>query len=149
MSERRVRHRRLRQRGFTLIEAIVAMVLIATTGMALFAWVNSNIITLSRVQEANAVGAATANVLDYMDTVNPMVTPSGEAVLGDYKLTWQSTAITEPRDGAGYPFGVSNFQLALFDTRVAVQRLDRQPWFDFTLAQVGYQKIRTLGSGGN
>ena len=31
------------QRGFTLIEAIVAMVLIASTGMALFSWINSNL----------------------------------------------------------------------------------------------------------
>lgn len=147
MNERPVRNGRPRQRGFTLIEAIVALVLIATTGMALFGWVNSNIITLSRVQEANAVGAATANVVDYMNTVNPMATPSGEVGLGEYRLSWQATPIVESRDGAGFPYGVSAFQLALYQTQVKVQRRDGLPWFDFTLQQVGYKKVRGDAGG--
>lgn len=139
-----LRQRQLHQRGFTLIEAIVAMVLIATTGMALFSWINSNIITLTRVQENNSESEATQNALDFMTTINPMELPEGKASLGAYSLSWQSTAITEPRDGAGYPYGVGLYQLALYDTRVSLQKADRQAWFNFTLKQVGYRKVRSL-----
>ena len=132
------------QRGFTLIEAIVAMVLIASTGMALFSWINSNIITLNRVQQANAESAATTSALDYMSVVNPMDKPEGQAVLGPYRLRWKSTASTEPRDGAGYPYGISQFQLALYSTQVQIYKADGQVWFNFELQQTGYKKVRSL-----
>jgi general secretion pathway protein I len=134
------------QQGFTLIEAIVAMVLVATTGMALFSWINSNLITLNRVQEANAESAATSNVVDYLSTVNPMITPEGEAKLGDYQVRWKATISDEPRDGAGYPYGTSLYQLALYQTQVQVQKPDGQAWFDFTLQQVGYKQVRILST---
>lgn len=132
------------QRGFTLIEAIVAMVLIATTGMALFSWINSNLITLNRVQLANAESAATSNALDYMSVINPMVKPEGQADLGAYRLSWKAIASTDPRDGAGYPYGISQYQLTLYNTRVYITRSDGQAWFDFEIQQVGYKKARSL-----
>jgi general secretion pathway protein I len=139
-------HRRLRphQRGFTLIEAIVAMVLIATTGMALFGWLNSNIITLTRVQEVNAESEATQNALDFMATINPMAQPEGQVELGAYKLSWQASPSNEPRDGAGYPYGIGLYQLALYDTQVSLHKADRQTWFNFTVKQIGYKKVRSL-----
>lgn len=133
---------RARQSGFTLIEAIVALVLIATTGMAMFSWVNSNIITLNRVQESNAENAATLNVVEYMNNVNPMTSPEGKADLGAYRLNWKSEAATEPRDGASYPFSISLYQLAMYQTKISVQKSDGAFWFGFTLQQVGYKKVR-------
>lgn len=136
---------RARQHGFTLIEAIVALVLIATTGMALFSWINSNIITLNRVQESNAENAATLNVVEYMNNINPMAAPEGKADLGAYRLAWKSQASTEPRDGASYPFGISLYQLGMYQTKVTIQKSDGAFWFDFTLQQVGYKKVRETG----
>lgn len=135
---------RHRQHGFTLIEAIVALVLIGTTGMALFSWINSNIITLNRVQESNAENAATLNALEYMQSVNPMLSPEGRADLGPYRLSWKSQAVTEPRDGASYPIGISLYQLALYQTQISVHQSNAQPWFSFTLQQVGYKKVRDI-----
>lgn len=133
-----------KQAGFTLMEAIVALVLIATTGMALFSWVNSNVIALQRVQASNLRDAATANALQYLHNVNPMVTPAGSVTMGEYTLNWKSEALTEPRDGAGYPFGISLFQLAMYQTHVQLQTLDGKEWFDFKLQQVGYKKVRSI-----
>lgn len=129
-----------KQLGFTLIEAIVALVLIGTTGMALFGWINTNIITLNRVQEINAKNAATVNAVEYMHNINPMIAPQGETKLGSYRLSWKSEATTETRDGAGYPFGVGLYQLSLYQTRVIIQKPDGQFWFGFNLQQVGYKK---------
>lgn len=133
---------RAAQRGFTLIEAIVALVLIATTGMALFSWVNSNIITLSRVQLSNAENAATINAVEYMHHINPMLTPVGQANFGTYRLDWRAEAITEPRDGAGYPYSTGLYQLALYQTKITVQNAGGAFWFDIKLQQVGYKRVR-------
>ena len=137
-------HRPRRQRGFTLLEAIVALVLIATTGMALLSWVNSNVIALQRVQSANAQDAATLNALQYMHSINPMATPEGNASLGDYTLRWSAEVTAEARDGANYPSGISLFQIAMFQTRVTLQTADGKDWFDFTMQQVGYKKVREI-----
>ena len=48
------------QRGFSLLEAVVSIVLISTTGLALFSWINSNLISLGRVQETNEAGTVAA-----------------------------------------------------------------------------------------
>lgn len=136
------RHRK--QRGFTLMEAIVALVMIATTGMALFSWVNSNIITLQRVQAANARDAATANALQYLHNVNPMATPEGKVTLGSYMLNWTSEQLTEPRDTAGYPTGNGLYQIAIYQTQARLKTLDGNDWFDFKMQQVGYKKVREI-----
>ena len=133
-----------RQKGFTLIEAIVALVLMATTGMALFSWVNSNILTLQRVQASNAQTAATANALEYLQTVNPMATPEGTTTLGDHKLHWKSEVLTEVRDGVSYPTGTSLYQLAMYQTQVDLQTDEGKDWFSFKLQQVGYKKVREI-----
>jgi general secretion pathway protein I len=135
-----------KQRGFTLIEAIVSLVLIATTGMALFSWINGNIITLNRVQEINAENAATVNAVEYMNSINPMLTPEGKINLGSCRLSWKTEAGAELRDGVGYPFGTSLYKLSMYQTKVTVQKPDEQFWFAFTLQQVGYKKVRDVVS---
>ena len=133
-----------KQLGFTLIEAIVALVLIGTTGMALFSWINNNIITLNRVQEINAENAATTNAIEYMNSVNPMLKPEGKADLGSYLLSWKVESTTDPRDGANYPSGIGLYQLVLCQTKVTVKKQGGQYWFDFSLQQVGYKRVREL-----
>ena len=124
------------------MEAIVSLVLIATTGMALFSWVNSNITTLQRVMDNNARSAATQNALQYLQNINPMTTPEGHADLGTYHITWAATPATEPRDGAGYPVGTGYYQMALYQTQVKINKTDDQAWFAFEVQQLGYKKVR-------
>lgn len=133
-----------RQQGFTLMEAIVALVLVATTGMALFSWVNSNILTLQRVQATNSQDAATVNALQYLHNVNPMATPDGKVALGTYTMNWTTEQLTEPRDTAGYPTGNGLYQIAMYQTQVRMQSQDGKDWFDFKLQQVGYKKVREI-----
>jgi general secretion pathway protein I len=127
-----------RQRGFSLLEAVVAMVLISGAGYALFGWINSNIMALNRIHETNARSEATQNILEYMNGINPMLKPEGSASLGQYKIRWESRPITLIQDGN------SLYQLALYDTLVKADSGETQPWFEFRLRQVGYKKVREL-----
>lgn len=132
-----------RDKGFTLIEAIVALVLVGGIGMALAGWLNSNLAILSRVQEANARSDATVNVLEFMEKVNPMQTPEGEADLGAYRIHWRAEAATDLMDGAGYPRGSGLYQVAFYTTEVMVNENNGQPWFNIQLQQTGYKQVRT------
>lgn len=131
-----------RQRGFTLLEAVVAMVLISSTGVALFGWINSELGALARLQDANARAEAKVNAVEYMHTVNPMLAPEGKVSFAACRLTWKSETVTDVQDGVSYPRGIGLYQLALYDTAIKVQHADGTPWFDFTLRQVGYKRVR-------
>ena len=130
----------LRQRGFSLLEAVVAMVLISGAGYALFGWINSNIMTLNSIREANARAESTQNILEYMNSVNPMLNPSGNASLGQYKIRWDAKPITLIQDNVAF----SLYQLALYETLVKVETSARNAGFEFRFRQVGYKKVRIL-----
>lgn len=131
-----------RQRGFTLLEAIVAMVLISTMGAALFAWINTELQALERTQAANTRAEAMVNAVEFMEAINPMLTPEGKAPFASLDLTWVAKASTPIRDGVSYPQGISLYQLAMYDTEVRVRQADGSLWFEFTLQQVGYKRVR-------
>ena len=130
------------QRGFSLLEAVVAMVLISGAGAALFSWINTELGSVSRLQQSNAKAEALVNVLELMTMVNPMLNPEGALSFAAYRLTWKAQEVTPVQDGLSYPRGISLYQLALYDTLVRVVNPDGTPWFDFTLRQVGYKRVR-------
>lgn len=135
--------RRFRQQGFTLLEAIVALTLIALGGAALFSWINTNLISLARVKEANARSLATNNVIELMQTVNPMLEPKGQRDMGGYSIEWNAVAVRAPQDGSAYPRGMSLFRLGLFDNHIRVMQNSTE-WFALDLRQVGYHRVREL-----
>ena len=132
--------------GFTLIEALVALVILGGAGMALFGWINASIVSVRRVEEANLRSDAVANAIEYMQAVNPMRDPAGRADLGHYVLEWSSVALAPAIDGAGYPQGQSLFQFGLFETRVRAARTGDPAWFELKLMLVGYRRVRESGS---
>jgi general secretion pathway protein I len=134
----------LHQRGFSLLEAVVSIVLISTTGLALFSWINSNLISLGRVQETNARAEATQNALEYMAAVNPMLTPLGNVSLGEVNLNWEATLAAPASGVTKYPVVMDLWQFALYDTNVTLTQGDGKPWFSIPLKQIGYKRIRSI-----
>lgn len=137
-------NRKSSQPGFTLIETIVALVLVGTVGMALFGWINTNIITLNRIQEINRQNEATRNIIEYMGAINPMITPEGQIDFGSYRATWKAKISTEVKDGTNYPSGVGLYHFAMYQTSVKVGKPSGEYWFELALQQVGYKKVREL-----
>lgn len=128
--------------GFTLIEAIVAMVLLAALGGALFSWINTNLYSVSRIRDANQQQEILANTLAYLNTVNPMEKPEGNIENDGYTFTWRSTPITAKQVGISYMYGESLFDLMLYELSVQIYRKNHDPWFDFKVNQVGYKRTR-------
>lgn len=141
----RSRTNRSHQRGFSLLEAVVSIVLISTSGLALFSWINSNLISLGRVQETNTRAEATQNALEYMASVNPMLAPRGKTSLGDMELAWETRLIPPIKDGTGYPAGTSLWQFGLYETSVTLAERSGKSEFSFRVKQVGYKRVRSLG----
>ena len=144
-------------RGFTLLEPIVALVIISGAGMALFSWINDSIGTLQRLQQNAARNAATHNAIEFMQSVNPMLDPDGERDFGAYRVHWNAAATTPVHDGVGYPSGQDVYQFALYRTHVVAVTADDPHWIELDMKLVGYKKVREVftplgtvipGSGG-
>ena len=112
--------------GFGLLEAIVALALLAGTGIALFTWINQNLDAASRLrlheQQAQLLLSAQALV----ETVNPMQARAGQLEAGDLALTWESELLEPPRANATFnPERLAGpWQLGLY--RVQVRARDRK-----------------------
>ncbi|MCK5523273.1 MAG: prepilin-type N-terminal cleavage/methylation domain-containing protein [Thiomargarita sp.] len=125
---------KMNQRGFTLLEAIIALILITSTSMTLFAWINTNLITLQHIQQTYQRHEAIRNALAFMNTVNPTEIQQGKETLGIYTFHWDAEAVTLRKSGKGY------YQTTLYDTEVEVF-IDERLVADFALRQVGYKQV--------
>lgn len=131
----------MKSHGFTLLEAIVALVLIATTGMALFSWINTNLISLQRVKSFQPRQDATQSALAFMETVNPLERPTGEETLGSYVITWQSETLKPPQYGISHMGNKSIFNVGLYAITVEIKQ-NGLLLTQFTVRQIGYKQMR-------
>ncbi|MFM7460600.1 MAG: type II secretion system protein J [Burkholderiales bacterium] len=124
--------------GFTLLEAIVALVLLSTAGLVLFSWINASFDGLARIEQSNARAAAELNAMEFMKTVNPMQQPEGQTQLGDVQVKWRAKPITELVANRTDNRDPGPFTVALYETEVSLDgRPNMQP-YTIKLRQMGY-----------
>ena len=128
--------------GFTLLEGLVAIALLAGTMFAIFTLVGGVLSSANRVGRSNETVQVTLNALEVMSVINPMLEDTGKIDLGPYTVSWKSAATTPVADGVGYPVGVSLYQLALYKTNVRIEGPQGTLLAAFDLRQVGYRRVR-------
>ncbi len=130
------------QSGFSLLEAIVALTLLAVAGLALFSWINASFDGLLRADTAQARAQAQSNAIAYIQTINPMVRPSGETKLGSLSISWLAKEIApKVKPSAESPDGTGNFIVALYDIDVTMTDLPRVPTFTIKVSQLGFERF--------
>lgn len=125
--------------GFTLLEAIVAMVVFSMGAFALYGWLSTNMITLDRIRVQQQQEVAFASALDLIRRSNPMQSPAGQRSVGDVTVTWSSKLVEPIKpnvDQSGMP---GNFNMGLYDVRVVVSR-DGRPLGRMLVRQVGWKQ---------
>ncbi len=123
-----------RQRGFGLLEAIVALALLAGTGLALLSWIQQNLQSATRMrvteQEARLLMSAQAMV----ELLNPAEQPEGSWQSNGLTLAWQSQPVEPPRRNATYLEGVPGpWQVGLY--RMTVNARDEVSAVRITFVQ--------------
>ena len=124
-----------------MLEAIVALAILAAAGMALFAAMSQSLQMVRRAQQARAADAALRNALAWMETVNPMLSPRGEQALGDWELRWSSEPVEPPRDGATGYLTPGLYQVGLYRVHLEL-RLDGVLQREVVLDLAGYRQVR-------
>ncbi len=127
--------------GFTLLEAIVALVVFSLGAFALYGWLSTNVIALDRIRAHRAMEAATYSALELVRRINPMETPEGERTIGDVQVRWTSVPVAPPRDSVTQIGRPNLFQAGLYDLEVVVSgkggEINR-----FHVRQPGYRQVR-------
>lgn len=132
------------QSGFSLLEAIVAMVVMSTAMLALYGWLSGSILGLSRAHDSARLLEDKRAAVALIETVNPMLEPRGQMEISGLQVRWSTTDVASRRSGrsrAGMP---TLFDLGLYDMNVEVLR-DGKPAGTFTLRRAGWEAVRALG----
>lgn len=130
-------------RGFTLLEAIVAMVIMATTLLALYSWLSSSTLSLNRAQAQALALDDARSALEMMDRINPSQEPRGEHRLDPLSIRWQARPAAELRHGmssVGFP---TQFDFQLYDLEVEVFR-DERLIRSFNIRKTGWIVARPI-----
>lgn len=112
------------QQGFSLLEAIVALVILAGSCMALFAWINGSLVQLQRAELYVEAGPAIASASQYLKTVDLSQRPEGVFNSGTIRVEWQASAIEQDATRAAW-YGGSNFLVSLYEVRLTPRTTNR------------------------
>jgi general secretion pathway protein I len=109
--------------GFGLLEAIVALVVLASSGMMLFSWISQNLATAARLGEVEQGARLALEAQALVAGVNPAETPEGNLDVAGMKLQWTSTVLQPLRDEARpHVDFVPRWQLGLYRLTVKVEQ---------------------------
>lgn len=130
----------LRVSGFSLLEAIVALLLVTMLSMTAFSWISNLLISIEKIEENAYENLIQRNVIEFLADVNMMAQPSGEQLLGGVNIRWSATLIEPIKRGNSMVGGKTPFELGLYKVAVDVSDVagnDAQ----FELTQVGYRAL--------
>jgi general secretion pathway protein I len=127
--------------GFSLLEAVVALAILAAAGMALFAAISQSIQMLSRAEAARGQDAALRDALAVIGQVNPMHTPRGEEPLGPFAMRWDSRLVEPELDGATGYLQPGLHRLGLYEVRIELLQ-GATTVREAVVRRAGYRQVR-------
>ena len=129
------------RRGFTLLEMVVALLIFAAAGMALYGLLNTNLITLTRVQDVFRQAPAVREAMERLATVNPWREDEGQFEVDGFEVAWAARLVEPMRQGQT-AFGVPGpFNVGLYEMEFELRQEGRAigTW---RMRQVGYEDMR-------
>ena len=131
-----------RARGFTLLEAVVALVVFAAAGGALYGLFSTNLLALARSGDVAAQTPVVRHALAHLAAVNPWQQQQGELAVEGFDVAWRAQLAAPVRTGQT-AFGSGDYDLALYDVEIEVfQQGQRLGVWRTRL--VGHHKVRGL-----
>lgn len=131
------------QAGFTLLEAVVAIALVAAAALPLYTFFSRSLDGLYRAAQANRESETSLSAIAFLSGLNPMERPTGEDALGPVRVRWKSRELVPATDAMAYPRGLGIYQVALYE--VTGEILDgARVRATVAIRLVGYKRAREL-----
>lgn len=129
------------QTGFTLLEAIVALSVLAMAAMALYGWLNSNLLLLKRVDEVYQSVEAVESALEWVSILDPYAQPDGEQDIAGTLVSWRFVPLGSSLPARDMHGNLSVNDAQLFRAEVEIRRGDKR-LARFDVVQLGLQAKR-------
>lgn len=130
-------------KGFTLLEAVIAIMIFSLGTSAIYSWINSNLITLGRVDHINTRSSLTESALEFIGTINVDAMPNGSELLGDARVEWSTTPTKYSGMVLNEENGETISQARLVDTNVSVF-LNGEIVSEFKLSLLAVKQVKEL-----
>ncbi len=143
------RAQRRRQRGFTLLEAIVALTIVGIALVPVLSFLAEASRQIQVAAESNTRAGAQQTVQAYLEVLNPMVTPEGEMPLSQtLSISWVSEPLFEPDNDVRLGGRLGTYNIGFYLVDVTVLREGKE-WFTLRARKIGYvPRSQGLGSTG-
>ena len=127
--------------GFSLFEAIVAVTLLGIALVPILTLLSQSATQLTLASDANARSFARLATLEFMEAVNPLARPTGEADLVGFQITWDTTEIAPPVLPEARTAGLRGYELGWFEVSVDLITVDDELFDTLALKKVGYRRV--------
>ena len=138
--------RRRQAGGFALLEAIVAIVLFAAAGMALYGLFNTNLISLLRVHDVSREAPVVRYAMEHLSAVDPRA-EAGSFEVDGFDVTWTARLVEPVRQGQNVLGVLGDFEVGLYDIEFQVAD-DGRRLGTWRLRRVGFEKVRGFAPEG-
>ena len=131
-----------KENGFSLVEAVVALVILSSSGIALATWFSLSMENLVRLEETQKSQLVLDNLFEYFSTLELKSEKKDEKLnLENYEIVWSASLVEPEQIGRGLSGTISNFDLALYAIDFSVNRgpveIGR-----YKTKKVGFKKVR-------
>ncbi len=126
--------------GFSLLEAIVALLLVTMLSMTSFSWISNLLLSVEKIEQNAYENLIQRNVIEFLADVNMMSRSTGEQSLGGINIRWNATLAEPVKRGKSMTGGATPFELGLYRVAVTVQDVSGKTT-EFELTQVGYRAL--------
>ena len=134
-----------RQKGFSLLEAIVALTILASSGVALFSWFSVTYDGLIRLQEVQARHQLMDDLHAYFSTLNIQEETTQRMRVNGFDVTRKAELLEPKQTGRGLTGGLSNFDLGLYDVDIEIG-IEKRIVGRYQTRLVGYRRVRILNN---
>ena len=127
-------------KGFSLLEAIVALLLVSIVSIAIFSWISTLFISIEKIEENANKNRIQRNTSEFLFDINVMTTPSGSYEIGPLTISWEARLIVPIERGRTLSAGATPFELGLYGVSITVIE-EGGKTYAFEQIQVGYRSL--------
>jgi len=146
-SDQRKRNSRiLGEEGFSVLEAMVAIAVLAAGLLPLLALQGQFVSTVERIEHAEISLSAQDNALNLIKSANLAQAPSGRAIFEGYSVEYAAKAAVPPQNARGNGGMQGRFEMTLYDVDVRIIYVSGREDV-FTIRELGWRATQGFLDG--